>query len=189
MLFKVKYALFFTAITIFTGRSVSSFTYQYPTFPRETVSRPSKALKMATTTTKSNLKPTSTRVNETLDPCVVLMKQLINKHQSSWDDKDEKIYSLAQGVVYWTPPSTVSEAMVDAIHEPDDALHSYAPDEGLPELVSAIKEKLANENNLDDDAGTEVIITSGANQAYMNCVLTLLSEGDLSVIFTPYYFK
>jgi len=134
---------------------------------------------------------TSNRVNQTLDPCVVLMKQIIQKHQHLWTD--QKIYSLAQGVVYWKPPPSAAEAMMKAIQDDASALHSYAPDEGLPELVSAIKEKLARENNLppkgSSDDAVQVIVTSGANQAYMNCVLTLLSEGDLSVMFKPYYFN
>lgn len=142
-------------------------------------------MRMATSTTTSN------RVNETLDPCVVLMKQLIAKHQHLWTDK--KILSLAQGVVYWTPSQAVTDAMVNAIQDPSSALHSYAPDEGLPELVSEIKLKLKRENNLPSKGSSEdnvqVIVTPGANAAYMNCVLTLLSENDLSVVFKPYYFN
>ncbi len=139
----------------------------------------------ATTSTSSRSINTSIRVDDTLDPCVVLMKQLIAKHQHLWQDKE--IYSLAQGVVYWTPPSTVEEAILQAMNDPTSALHSYAPDEGLPELIDAIRQKLSRENNLSGDL--EVIVTSGANQAYMNCVLTLLDEGDLSVVFKPYYFN
>lgn len=141
-------------------------------------------MRMATSTT-------SNRVNETLDPCVVLMKQLIAKHQHLWTD--EKILSLAQGVVYWTPSQAVTDAMVNAIQDPSSALHSYAPDEGLPELVSEIKLKLKRENNLPSKGSSEddvqVIVTPGANAAYMNCVLTLLSENELSVVFKPYYFN
>eukprot|EP00979_Chaetoceros_neogracilis_P008611 scaffold1910_cov225-Chaetoceros_neogracile.AAC.3 len=142
-------------------------------------------MRIATTSTTSN------RVNETLDPCVVLMKQLIAKHQHLWTD--EKIYSLAQGVVYWNPPQAVNDAMVTAINDPTTTLHSYAPDEGLPELVSAIKLKLRRENNLPSKGSSQddiqVIVTPGANAAYMNCVLTLLSENELSVVFKPYYFN
>lgn len=128
---------------------------------------------------------TSTRVQETLDPCVVLMKQLISKYSHLW--KNDKIYSLAQGVVYWTPPDEVNTAMLKAISDHSTALHSYAPDEGLPELISEIKSKLKRENNLHKDL--EVIVTPGANAAYMNCVLTLMDENDLAVVFKPYYFN
>ena len=144
------------------------------------------------TATRTRTAFASKRVHETLDPCVVLMKQLITKHQHLW--VDEQIYSLAQGVVYWTPPETANEKISSALSDPNSALHTYAPDEGIPELISAIKEKLARENKLPEDGScnsddVQVIVTSGANQAYMNCVLTLLDEGDLSVVFKPYYFN
>lgn len=90
--------------------------------------------------------------------------------------------------MYWKPPETVNEAILKAMNEADSALHSYAPDEGLPELIAAIQQKLSRENDLSSE-DVKVIVTSGANQAYMNCVLTLLDEGDLSIVFKPYYFN
>uniref|UniRef100_A0A7S4HNF3 Aminotransferase class I/classII large domain-containing protein n=1 Tax=Odontella aurita TaxID=265563 RepID=A0A7S4HNF3_9STRA len=133
--------------------------------------------------------PTSDRVQTTLDPCVILMKQLISKHAHLWEDRDG-IYSLAQGVVYWKPPRNAYDALTDAA-ENDDLLHTYCPDEGLPELIDALKTKVVAENGLGGENGNEVeiIVTSGANQAYVNCVLTLLSEGDRCVVFRPYYFN
>lgn len=132
---------------------------------------------------------TADRVQNTLDPCVVLMKQLIAKHAHRWSDRGG-IYSLAQGVVYWKPPRSAYDALADAAAN-DDALHTYCPDEGLPALRDALKAKVAAENGLGGDDGTEaeIMVTAGANQAYVNCVLTFLSEGDKCVVFRPYYFN
>ena len=127
---------------------------------------------------------TSDRVRQTLDPCVILMKQIISRHAEKWEDRGG-IYSLAQGVVYWPPPTEALEAVATAA-TCDDTLHTYCPDEGTPELRSALAEKLSKENGLDD---ANVIVTSGANQAFVNVVLTLLSEGDKCVVFRPYYFN
>ena len=127
---------------------------------------------------------TSDRVRQTLDPCVILMKQIISRHAEKWEDRGG-IYSLAQGVVYWPPPTEALEAVATAA-TCDDTLHTYCPDEGTPELRSALAEKLSKENGLDD---VNVIVTSGANQAFVNVVLTLLSEGDKCVVFRPYYFN
>ena len=33
------------------------------------------------------------------------------------------------------------------------------------------------------------MITTGANQAYVNTVISLLSQGDQCVVFKPYYFN
>ena len=112
------------------------------------------------------------RVQKTLDPC------------EKWEDRGG-IYSLAQGVVYWKPPTEALEAVAAAATS-DDTLHTYCPDEGTVELRPALAEKLATENALDD---VNIIVTSGANQAYVNVVLTLLSEGDKCVVFCPYYFN
>ena len=71
-------------------------------------------------------------------------------------------------------------------------IHTYCPDEGYPPLLHALKHKLQVENGLHN---AHVMVTSGANQAYVNCVLTLLDEkdetGNISkcVVFEPYYFN
>lgn len=87
--------------------------------------------------------------------------------------------------MYWPPPTEALEAIATAATS-DDTLHTYCPDEGTPELRSALAGKLAKENGLDN---VNVIVTSGANQAFVNTVLTLLSEGDKCVVFRPYYFN
>ncbi len=161
---------------------------------------------------------TSNEIQNTLDPCVVLMKQLISKYSHLWDDNDKGgIYSLAQGVVYWEPPRSAYEELSKALYasgisdnnhasEISNDLHQYCPDDGLPSLIQAIKVKLDRENNIPNTDATQIIITAGANQAYMNCVLSILSEGkykdhgdddsdceseikDACVVFKPYYFN
>lgn len=130
--------------------------------------------------------PLSEQVLQTLDPCVVLMKQMISEYAHLWEGRGG-VYSLAQGVVYWEPPPTVNEAITEAMKNSDTyQLHTYCPDEGLPELRDALVKKLDEQNGL---CQHNVMVTSGANQAYVNCVLTLLSEGDKCIVFQPYYFN
>ena len=155
--------------------------------------------------------PTSLRNINTLDPCVILMKQIISQHASKWQNDPDGIYSLAQGVVYWRPPPSMYHALADAADSNLDlestssgfgmdgatgndgrVIHTYCPDEGYPPLVEALKRKLQIENGLHNP---HVMVTSGANQAFINCVLTLLDEkdeeGNISkcVVFKPYYFN
>jgi aspartate/methionine/tyrosine aminotransferase len=136
---------------------------------------------------RSLLPPISSRALRTLDPCVILMKRIINRHASEWADRGG-IYSLAQGVVHWRPPPSAYEALNDVIgtNIAGGIAHTYCPDEGYPPLLEALDVKLRNENGL---ANPHVIVTSGANQAYVNCVLTLLDEGSACVVFGPYYFN
>ena len=140
------------------------------------------------------------------------MKQIISQHASKWENNPDGIYSLAQGVVYWRPPSTMYQALADAANSNLDSnensttgfgmdgatgndgrvIHTYCPDEGYPPLLDALKTKLEKENGLQNP---HCMVTSGANQAFMNCVLTLLDEddemGNISkcVVFEPYYFN
>lgn len=152
----------------------------------------------------------SNRTIQTLDPCVILMKQIISQHEEKW--KDDGIFSLAQGVVHWKPPRSSYEAIASAAQENlDDStaaavgdgaiIHTYCPDEGYPPLLAALKVKLEQQNGLQSP---HVMVTSGANQAFVNCVITLMDEVDVDdeqgnespqemiskcVVFEPYYFN
>ncbi|KAL7581132.1 hypothetical protein ACA910_005931 [Epithemia clementina (nom. ined.)] len=135
---------------------------------------------------KTQVLPSFSRnVERTLDPCVVLMKDLVGQYADSWKDKGG-IYSLAQGVVYWKPPEQATVAMKEALDDIDSSLHLYGPDEGLESLREELCKKVAKENGLDDH---HVMVTVGANQAYVNCVLTLMHDTDKCVVFAPYYFN
>lgn len=126
------------------------------------------------------------KIETTLDPCVVLMKDLTSKYADDWKDRGG-IYSLAQGVVYWKPPDVCNDALTEAIVDPNSNLHLYGPDEGLAELRNALQIKLREQNGIHDPY---IMVTAGANQAYMNCVLTLLDHAiDKAVVFAPYYFN
>ena len=139
----------------------------------------------------------SNRTTQTLDPCVVLMKKLISQHEEKWKDDKDGIFSLAQGVVYWKPPKSSLAAIQNAIQDnfsdsseslttDGNLIHTYCQDEGYPPLIDALKNKLEQQNGLNDP---HVMVTSGANQAYVNCVITLLNEGGKCVVFEPYYFN
>jgi DNA-binding transcriptional MocR family regulator len=123
----------------------------------------------------------SPRVLETLDPCVVLMKDLVGQYAHLWEDKGG-IFSLAQGVVYWTPPPSCQEALVAELSKPSNILHTYGPAQGIPELTDALTKKIAEENGMTDHS---VMVTVGANQAYVNTVLTCLCDDSKAIVFSP----
>ena len=64
--------------------------------------------------------------------------------------------------------------------------HGYGPVAGSPELQAALRAKLAAENGM---TGVDVMVTQGANQAFMNLAIGLLDPGDACVLFAPYYFN
>eukprot|EP00884_Botryococcus_braunii_P017072 jgi/Botrbrau1/4048/Bobra.152_3s0007.2 len=118
----------------------------------------------------------SQRVLQTDPPVIVKTKQLM---AGATDVK-----SLAQGIVYWAPPESSLELAADLLRKP--AVSAYGPCDGSPELIDALEQKLRIENGLHD---YRVMVTAGANQAFVNVVLTLLDAGDSIVLFVPYYFN
>ncbi|KAL3511824.1 hypothetical protein ACH5RR_024541 [Cinchona calisaya] len=92
--------------------------------------------------------------------------------------------SLAQGVVYWQPPKQALEKVQQLVWEP--SVSRYGADEGIFELREALIKKMRQENNLHKSS---VMVTAGANQAFVNVVLTLCDAGDSVVMFAPYYFN
>ncbi|CAL9241357.1 unnamed protein product [Arabidopsis halleri] len=92
--------------------------------------------------------------------------------------------SLAQGVVHWQPPQKALDKVKDLVWDP--MVSNYGPDEGLPELRHALLNKLRVENKLTQ---SQVMVTAGANQAFVNLVITLCDAGDSVVMFEPYYFN
>ena len=118
----------------------------------------------------------SRRIRATDPPCIVQMQQMLR-------GKDDVI-SLAQGIVHWTPPTRALDAAREAIDSPETSL--YCADDGLPALRDALLRKLATKNGITQ---SDVMVTQGANQAYMNLVLTLLDAGDAALLYRPYYFN
>lgn len=122
----------------------------------------------------------SQRVQSTQAPCVVATKKLMAQKGA------EGTLSLAQGIVHWQPPAVALQRAAELVASGDPALNQYGPDEGLPELRQALREKLERENGL---TGYDVMVTTGANQAFSNMVLALLDPSDRVALYKPYYFN
>nr|AFK45378.1 unknown [Lotus japonicus] len=116
------------------------------------------------------------RALETEMPIMVQMQEVLRGAKNC--------VSLAQGVVYWQPPKPALGKVKELVWEP--SVSRYGADEGLPELRVALVKKLRQENNLHKSS---VMVTAGANQAFVNLVLTLCDAGDSVVMFAPYYFN
>lgn len=61
----------------------------------------------------------------------------------------------------------------------------YTPNAGIFPLREAIAAKLEKENGIRCNPATELIVTAGATQALLLCVLTLVSPGDEVIIPDP----
>ena len=94
--------------------------------------------------------------------------------------------SLAQGVPFFPPPKKALSTLGKRLKE--QKYHTYSGDAGLSELRWALTEKLREENGLNVLA-EQVMVTAGANQAFVNAVLAVAEAGDEIILISPYYFN
>src|SRR6516165_3058038 len=77
--------------------------------------------------------------------------------------------SLGQGVVHYGPPAEAVAAIREAVSDP--VVHGYGDGSGYGPLVQAIAHKLQRENGIDVVRGSRIMVTAGANMAFMHAVL------------------
>ena len=95
--------------------------------------------------------------------------------------------SLGQGVVHYGPPREAIEAAADALG--DMVTHEYGDGAGAPALVERIEEKLRRENGIEVRRGSQVMVTAGANMAFMHVVFAITMPGDEIILPVPFYFN
>src|SRR5580765_4320369 len=95
--------------------------------------------------------------------------------------------SLGQGGVHYGPPHAALDAVRDALT--DASTHEYQDGAGLPALVERLAEKLRAENGIDVGRGTQLMVTAGANMAFVHAVLAITAPGDEIILNVPFYFN
>ena len=122
---------------------------------------------------------TRTRMDEVQAPIIAVIGGLIRQTPGT--------ISLGQGVVHYGPPQPALDAVQDALS--DASTHEYQDGAGLPALVERLAAKLKAENGIDVSRGSRVVVTAGANMAFMHAVLAITSPGDEIILNVPFYFN
>jgi aspartate/methionine/tyrosine aminotransferase len=104
-----------------------------------------------------------------------------------WIRESPGTISLGQGVVHYGPPQAAIDAVRDALALP--TTHEYHDVSGIPILVETIKSKLADENRIDVGRGSRIMVTAGANMAFMHAMLAITMPGDEIILPVPFYFN
>ncbi len=94
------------------------------------------------------------------------------------------LINLGSGTPDFVPPPFVFEAMQAALR---DGKVQYTAWTGMPELRQAIAHKLMTENQIQVDPESEIIVTSGAQEALMVALMALLDPGDNALTPSPHY--
>jgi Aspartate/tyrosine/aromatic aminotransferase len=95
----------------------------------------------------------------------------------------QKILQLEGGEPFMPTPDFVKKAMIDALNA---NLTRYAPSSGVPQLLEAIRAKLARKNRIDVDV-RKIIVTSGGANALFCAFQSSVNPGDEVMLFSPYW--
>ncbi len=121
------------------------------------------------------MKPTNALLAATGTTIFAIMSGLAVKHGA---------INLGQGFPDTEGAPDVVRAAADFLA---DQRNQYAPLVGVPELRQAVAASNKRFYNLDFDAETEIVVTSGATEALTACLIALLDPGDEIVLIEPLY--
>lgn len=123
----------------------------------------------------------SERILKVQDPVIPIIGRLTAENPGT--------ISLGQGVVHYGPPADIVEQIARSLESNQD-VHKYGDVCGTEGLVEVISKKLRLENGIQavPDLGT-VIVTAGANMAFMNAIGAIADPGDEIILLSPYYFN
>ncbi len=110
----------------------------------------------------------------------------INALAAAERERGKDLIDLGQAVLGLPPPPAALARVQRYLAE--TPVHVYAPDPGLPEAREAVAEHLRRRKAVTDAQAAEVMLTCGANQAFVNALLTLTRPGDEVITFGPGYF-
>ncbi|MBV9495610.1 MAG: pyridoxal phosphate-dependent aminotransferase [Acidobacteria bacterium] len=97
--------------------------------------------------------------------------------------RGQRVIRLEGGEPFAGTPDFVKQAMKDAL---DANQTRYAPSSGTPELLGAIRTKLAAKNGLNVDT-KNIIVTSGGAHGLFCAFQATVNPGDEVLFFAPYW--
>jgi len=123
-----------------------------------------------------HVSPTVAAITE---PATLLMARRSRELRAQGRD----IIDLSLGEPDHDPPAFALEAAHEALRGP---WHKYPPVNGYPDVRQAIANKFKRDNGLDFTA-EQIVVSTGAKQALINVVMSLIGPGDEVVIPAPFW--
>jgi aminotransferase len=112
---------------------------------------------------------------------------VVKERAAYWRRQGRDIVNLGQAVPGFPPPQAAIQAAQRALEEPDT--HSYSADAGILPLRKALADGLAKHCRALIDPKSEIIITAGANQAFVLALITILEPGDEVILPSPFFMN
>ena len=102
----------------------------------------------------------------------------------SMREAGEDVISLAAGEPDFDTPEVIVEAGVTALREGHTR---YTANAGAADLTQAIARKLREENGVDYDPASEIVVSNGAKQSVAQAVQAACGAGDEVLVPSPYW--
>ncbi|MDJ0730891.1 MAG: pyridoxal phosphate-dependent aminotransferase [Crocosphaera sp.] len=121
----------------------------------------------------------TSRMNRVQSPIIPIVGKLIQDNPGT--------ISLGQGVVYYPPPPEAIEGISEFLNKSHN--HQYKSVQGIRPLIAQIVTKLQEDNQIHINSNRSVMVTAGANMAFMNAILAITNAGDEIILNSPFYFN
>jgi aspartate aminotransferase len=119
----------------------------------------------------------STRLERVEESATIRIANLANQLRQEGVD----VISFSLGEPDFDTPGHICDAAADALYRGET---HYAPSTGIPELRTAIAEKLRTENKLEVN-DSDILVTPGAKQAIFEIMMSVLDDGEEAILFDP----
>jgi aspartate aminotransferase len=123
------------------------------------------------------MRPLSAKIAAVVPSATIAISDKAKKMQREGID----VISLSIGEPDFDTPQHIKDACIDAIRRGET---HYAPSNGIPELLSAISEKIGKENHF-PCTPQQVIVACGAKDAIYEAMEAVVNPGDEVLLLTP----
>ena len=111
----------------------------------------------------------------------------LNQHCHRLVRQGKDMINLGQAVPGFAPPSILVEKTIEALGDPD--VHLYTSDLGLPALRQAVANHLQQVYHVSTARPEEIVITAGANHAFLLACACLFEPGDRVGLLSPFFLN
>jgi len=119
------------------------------------------------------------RINALSESITIAITTLAGELKAQGKD----ILSFSAGEPDFGTPRVIKDAAIKAIN---DGFTKYTAVDGIPELKTAIANKLKRDNNL-EYAPNQIIVNNGAKHSLFNLFSAIIDKGDEVIIPAPYW--
>jgi len=123
------------------------------------------------------MRPLSEKIAGVVESATIAISNKAKQMQREGID----VISLSIGEPDFDTPKHIKDACIDALNRGET---HYAPSNGIPELLSAISEKITKENKF-PCTPQQVIVACGAKDAIYEAMEAVLNPGDETILLTP----